>query len=231
VEQRVDLIKIIASGAFLAIGNVPGLPAFTEEEIRAAVQEAGKAGLKVAAHAHGAQSIIEASRAGAATIEHGAFIDEPAIRAMVRHGTILVADLYDGIYIKEQGRALGWPEEYVRKQEESEKVWPESIRKAFRGGVTIAYGTDSAVYPHGDNGKQFILMQDWLGMTPMQAIRSATTVAAKAMGWEDRVGALRPGLYADLVAVAGDPLQDLRRLETIPFVMKGGVVVKDERGR
>ena len=231
VEQRVDLIKVIASGAFLAIGNVPGLPAFTEEEIRAAVQEAGKAGLKVAAHAHGAQSIIEAARAGAATIEHGVYIDDAAIRTMVRHGTILVPDLYDGIYIKEQARALGWPEEYIRKQEESEKVWPESIRKAFRGGVTIAFGTDSAVYPHGDNGRQFVLMKDWLGMTPMQAIRSATSVAARAMGWEDRVGSLQPGRYADLVAVPEDPLQDLRRLESIPFVMKGGVVVKDERGR
>jgi imidazolonepropionase-like amidohydrolase len=231
VAQRVDLIKIIASGAFLAIGNVPGLPAFTEEEIRAAVQEAGKAGLRVAAHAHGALSIIEASRAGAASIEHGAFIDDAAIRVMLRHGTYLVPDLYDGLYIKEQARSLGWPEEYIRKQEESEKVWPESIRRAFRAGVKIAYGTDSAVYPHGDNGKQFILMQEWLGMTPMQAIRSATSVAALVMGWEDRVGSLRPGRYADLVAVPDDPLQDLRALESIPFVMKGGMIVRDERAR
>lgn len=230
VEKRVDLIKIIASGAFLALGNVPGLPAFTEEEIRAAVQEAGKAGLRVAAHAHGAQSIVEAARAGATSIEHGVYIDEAASRVLVRHGTYLVADLYNGIYIKEQGRALGWPEEYVRKQEESEKIWPESIRKAFRAGVTIAYGTDSAVYPHGDNGKQFVLMKDWIGMTPMQAIQSATSVAARVMGWEDRVGSLQPGRYADLVAVPEDPLFDLKVLESVPFVMKGGVVVKDRRG-
>jgi imidazolonepropionase-like amidohydrolase len=229
IEHRVDLIKVIASGAFLAIGNVPHLPAFTEEEIRAAVVEAGKAGMKVAAHAHGPVSIQEASRAGVASIEHGSFIDDEAIRVMIRNGTFLVADLYDGIWIEEQGRAMGWPEEYVAKQVESKKIWPASIRKAAQAGVKIAYGTDSAVYPHGDNGKQFILMQEWLGMTPMQAIKSATSVAATLMGWGDRVGSLAPGRYADLVAVPGDPLKNLRILESVPFVMKGGRVVKDTR--
>jgi imidazolonepropionase-like amidohydrolase len=229
VEQRVDLIKIIASGAFLALGNVPQLPAFTEAEMRAAVREAAKAGLRVAAHAHGSLSIREASNAGAASIEHGSFIDDEASRVLVKNGTYLVADLYDGVYIEEQGRALGWPEEYVAKQVESKRIWPASIRKAYQAGVRIAYGTDSAVYPHGDNGKQFVLMQEWLGMTPMEAIRSATSVAATLMGWEDRVGSLAPGRYADLVAVAGDPLKDLRLMESIPFVMKGGRVVKDAR--
>jgi imidazolonepropionase-like amidohydrolase len=231
IGQRVDLIKVIASGAFLALGNEPQLPAFTEAEIRAAVEEAGKAGLRVVAHAHGARSIVEAARAGAASIDHGSFADDEAIRVMLRHGTWLVPDLYDGVYIKEQARALGWPEEYLRKQEESEKLWPETIRKAFRAGVKIAYGTDAAVYPHGDNGKQFRLMADWLGMTPLQAIRSATVSAATLLGWEDRVGSLRPGRYADLVAVPGDPLKDVRLLERVPFVMKGGVVIKDLRPR
>jgi imidazolonepropionase-like amidohydrolase len=231
IGHHVDLIKVIASGAFLAIGNVPNLPAFTEEEIRAAVVEAGKAGLKVAAHAHGPVSIQEASRAGVASIEHGSFIDDESSRVMIKNGTYLVADLYDGIWIEEQGRAMGWPEEYVTKQVESKKIWPASIRKAYQAGVKIAYGTDSAVYPHGDNGKQFILMQEWLGMAPMEAIKSATSVAATLMGWEDRVGSLAPGRYADLVAVPGDPLKDLRILESVPFVMKGGQVIKDTRSR
>jgi imidazolonepropionase-like amidohydrolase len=231
VGHRVDLIKVIASGAFLALGNAPQAPAFTEEEIRAAVQEAGKAGLKVAAHAHGPQSIIEASRAGAASIEHGSYIDDEATRVMVRKGTILVADLISGVCIKDLGREQGWPDEYVKKQEESEKIWPESIRKAFRSGVTIAYGTDAAVCPHGQNGRQFPLMVDWIGMTPMQAVKSATSVAAALLGWQDRVGGLVPGRYADLVAVPGDPLRDLHLLESVPFVMKGGRVVKDTRPR
>jgi imidazolonepropionase-like amidohydrolase len=229
VARRVDLIKVIASGAFLALGNVPDQPAFTEEEIRVAVREAGKAGLKVAAHAHGVLSIVEATRAGAASIEHGSFIDTTAIRVMLQRGTYLVPDLYDGIYIKTQARDLGWPEEYIRKQEEAEKIWPKSIAKAYRAGVKIAYGTDSAVYPHGDNARQFPLMVEWLGMSPMEAIQSATSVAASLMGWEDRVGRLAPGCFADLVAVRGDPLHDLKLLESIPFVMKGGVVVFDSR--
>lgn len=229
VRQRVDLIKVIASGAFLALGSVPQAPAFTEEEIRAAVREAGKAGLKVAAHAHDALSIVASARAGVASIDHGTFIDAEAIRAVLKHGTYVVADLISGPCIKEVGREQGWPEEYIRKQEESETIWPESIRKAQRAGVRIAFGTDAAVCPHGANASQFPLMVEWIGMTPMQAIRSATSVAAALMGWEDRVGSLAPGRFADLVAVPADPLRDLRVLASIPFVMKGGRVIKDAR--
>ncbi len=231
IRQRVDLVKVIASGAFLAIGSVPQAPAYTEQEIRAAVQEAGKAGLRVAAHAHDPGSIIVSSRAGVASIEHGSYIDDEAIRVLAKAGTYLVADLISGPCIKEIGRRQGWPEEYIRKQEESERIWPANIRRAQRAGVRIAYGTDAAVCPHGDNGKQFPLMQEWLGMTPMQAIKSATSVAASLMGWEDRVGSLASGRFADLVAVPGDPLKDLRLLESVPFVMKGGRVVKDSRPR
>jgi len=229
IKNRVDLIKMIVSGAFLAIGNTPSTPQFTEEEVRAGVQEAAKAGLKVAAHAHGATSIIEASRAGAASIEHGSFIDEAAIREVKKRGTFLVPDLYDDLYIRGQAGSIQWPEEYVRKEEEAHKVWPASIRRAREAGVKIAFGTDSAVYPHGENGRQFPLMQEWLGMSPMEAIRSATSVAATLLGWEDRVGALAPGRFGDLVAVRGDPLANLHLLEAVPFVMKGGVVVKDDR--
>jgi imidazolonepropionase-like amidohydrolase len=231
IAHRVDLIKMIVSGAFLAIGNTPATPQFNEEEIRAAVQEAGKAGLRVAAHAHGALSIREAARAGVASIEHGSFIDDSAIREMKKRGTFLVPDLYDDLYISGQAGSIAWPAEYVEKEKEAHKVWPASIRRAREAGVKIAFGTDSAVYPHGENGRQFALMQDWLGMTPMEAIRSATSVAATLMGWEDRVGALAPGHFADLVAVPGDPLKDLHLLESVPFVMKGGAVVKDARPR
>jgi imidazolonepropionase-like amidohydrolase len=227
----VDLIKMIVSGAFLAVGNDPNIPQFTEAEVRTAVQEAAKAGLRVAAHAHAPVSILEASRAGAASIEHGSFIDATGIREMKKRGTVLVPDLYDDLYIRGQAGSIAWPEEYVRKEEEAHKIWPASIRKARAAGVRIAYGTDSAVYPHGENGRQFPLMKEWLGMTSMEAIRSATSVAAELMGWQDRVGALAPGRFGDLVAVRGDPLADLHLLEAVPFVMKGGVVVKDARGR
>ncbi len=231
VAHGVDLIKVIASGAFLAIGNVPQTPAFTEEEIQAAVQEAGKAGLRVAAHAHGAQSIIEASRAGVASIEHGSYIDDEAIEAMLKNGTYLDPDLYDDVYIRTEARGQGWPEEYLRKEEEVHRIWPASIKKAYQAGVKITFGTDAAVYPHGQNARQFTLMVEWLGMKPMETIKAATSVAATLLGWQDRVGTLAPGRYADLVAVAGDPLRDLHLLESVLFVMKGGEVVKDVRRR
>lgn len=229
VAHRVDLIKVIASGAFLSLGGVPQMPEFTEEEVRAAVQEAAKAGLKVAAHAHAARSIVESARAGAASIEHGSYIDDEAIRVMMRKGTYLVPDLYDDLFIRAHAKEMGWPQEYIDKEEEVHKVWPASIRKARQAGVKIAFGTDAAVYPHGDNGRQFPLMIEWLGMTPMEAIRSATSVAAALMGWGDRVGSLLPGRFADLVAVQGDPLRDPHLLESVPFVMKGGSVIKDAR--
>ena len=229
IARHVDLIKIIVSGAFLAIGNTPATPQFTEEEVAAAVEEARKAGLRVAAHAHGATSILEATRAGVASIEHGTFIDDAAIREMKRRGTVLVPDLYDDLYIRGQAGDVHWPEEYVRKEEEAHKVWPASIRRAREAGVTIAFGTDASVYPHGENGRQFALMRDWIGMTPMQAIRSATSTAAALLGWEEKVGRIAPGRFADVVAVRGDPLQDLHLLESIPFVMKGGAVLKDDR--
>lgn len=150
---------------------------------------------------------------------------------MLKQGTYLVPDLYDDVFMLAEARRLGWPEEYIRKEEEVHKVWPATIRRARKAGVRIAFGTDAAVYPHGDNGRQFPLMQEWLGMTPMEAIRSATGVAAALLGWEDRVGSIAPGRYADIVAVPGDPLKNLHLLEAVPFVMKGGRIVRDERPR
>ncbi len=227
ILHRADLIKVIATGAVLTEGTNPGAPEFSEAEIRAAVEEAALYGTHVAAHAHGAEGIKRAIRAGVRSIEHGSLMDDESISMMVEHGTYLVADIYDGDYIEATGRAEGWDAETLRKNEETTDAQREGFAKAVKAGVKIAYGTDSGVYPHRFVGRQFPYMVRH-GMTPMQAIRSATIVGAELMGW-DEVGALAPGRFADLVAVAGDPLDDIRLLEDVPFVMKGGAVLKDAR--
>jgi imidazolonepropionase-like amidohydrolase len=233
VRQRVrrilgggaDFIKMIATGAVLTEGTTPGAPEFTEEEIRAAVEEAALYGTHVAAHAHGAEGIKRAVRAGVRSIEHGSLMDDEAIDLMASHGTYLVADIYDGDWIAEEGARGGWSPDVIRKNEETTDAQREGFEKAVKAGVAIAYGTDSGVYPHAWVGRQFAYMVRH-GMTPMQAIRSSTVVAAELMGWRDRVGSIAPGRFADLVAVPGDPLEDIALLEDVPFVMKGGAVVK-----
>jgi imidazolonepropionase-like amidohydrolase len=236
VRQRVrrilgggaDFIKMIATGAVLTEGTTPGAPEFTEEEIRAAVEEAALYGTHVAAHAHGAEGIKRAVRAGVRSIEHGSLMDDEAIDLMASHGTYLVADIYDGDWIAEEGARGGWSPDVIRKNEETTDAQREGFEKAVKAGVAIAYGTDSGVYPHAWVGRQFAYMVRH-GMTPMQAIRSSTVVAAELMGWRDRVGSIAPGRFADLVAVPGDPLEDIALLEDVPFVMKGGAVVKGDR--
>ncbi len=233
VRQRVreilhggaDLIKVIATGAVMTRGTVPGAPEFSEAEIRAAVEEAAMYGVFVAAHAHGAEGIKRAVRAGVRSIEHGSLMDDEAIDLMAERGTHLVADIFNGDWIRETGRRHGWPEEILRKNDETTQAQREGFRKAVKAGVRIAYGTDSGIYPHGLNARQFPYMVRY-GMTPMQAIQSATLVAAELMGWEDRVGTIEPGRFADLVAVDGDPLEDIGRLTDVSFVMKGGRIVK-----
>ncbi len=220
-----DLIKVIATGAVLTIGTSPGAPEYSEAEIRAAVEEAGLYGTHVAAHAHGAEGIKRAVRAGVRSIEHGSLMDDEAIALMAERGTYLVADVYDGDHVAAEGRAKGWPEETLRKNEMTTDAQREGFRKALEAGVTMAYGTDSGVYPHGRNAIQFGYMVR-LGMTPMEAIRSATIVAAELLGWEDSVGSLRPGRFADLIAVHGDPLTDPAALMDVAFVMQGGSVLK-----
>ena len=216
-----DFIKVLATGAVLTSGTNPGAPEFTEDELRAAVETAGEAGTHVAAHAHGAEGIKRATRAGARSIEHGSLLDNEAIELMLEHGTYLVADLYDGDYINQQGPAMGYSEEVLRKSEMTTETQRAGFRKAVEAGVRIAFGTDSGVYPHGDNALQFAHYVDH-GLTPAQAIQSATRWAAELMGWEDRVGALQPGLYADLVVVPGDPTEDVGAFRTPAAVMKGG---------
>jgi imidazolonepropionase-like amidohydrolase len=225
VEGGADLLKVIASGAVLAYGGVPGEPEMTPEEIRAVVEVAHAAGKKVAAHAHGARSIQEAILAGADTIEHASLIDDEAIALAREKQVALSMDVYNGDYIKTVGKEEGWPEEFLRKNDETTEAQRRGFTKAYEAGVPIIYGTDSAVYPHGDNAKQFRIMVE-RGMKPMDAIRAATSVPARYMGWDDRVGALVPGRFGDLIAVEGDPLADITVLEKVVVVVKGGLVFR-----
>jgi imidazolonepropionase-like amidohydrolase len=230
VKNGADVIKLIASAGVLSEEQSAGAPQYSQEEMNAAVEEAAQWGRKVAAHAHGAEAIKRAVRAGVASIEHGSLLDDEGIRMMKERGTYLVADIYNDDYIMAEYKRLGFPEKILDKERQIGKLQRENFRRAVRAGVKIAYGTDAGVYPHGWNGKQFAFMVRY-GLTPMQAIQSATTSAADLLGWSDKVGAVVPGRYADLVAVDGDPLSDITELERVTFVMKGGIVYKDSRER
>ena len=229
LQGGADFIKIIATGAVLTAGTNPGVAEFTEEEMRAAVEEANKYGTYVAAHAHGAEGIKMAVRAGVRSIEHGSLIDDEGIALMKQKGTWLVADIYNGDYIDSVGRREGWSAEVLRKNTETTEAQRRGFRKAVVAGVRIAYGTDTGVYPFGMGAWQLAYMVKY-GMTPMQAIQAATISAAQLLRWDDRVGSIAPGMYADLVAVEGDAMADLRSFRDVGFVMKGGVVVKQGGG-
>ncbi len=224
VAGGADLLKVIASGAVLAYGGVPGAPEMTPEEIAAVVEVAHAHGLKVAAHAHSAQSIRDAILAGADTIEHASLIDAAGIELARQRQVALSMDVYNGDYIDTEGRAQGWPEEFLRKNIETTEAQRQGFTAAHAAGVPIVYGTDAAVYPHGLNARQFPIMVE-RGMTPMEAVQAATSVAARYMGWSDRVGSLEPGRYGDVIAVKGDPLSDLRLLQDVAVVVKGGNVI------
>ncbi|RZJ97128.1 MAG: amidohydrolase family protein [Brevundimonas sp.] len=223
-QHHVDFLKLIVTGAVLTVGTEPGQMELTEEEVRVAVQEAAVRHAFVAAHAHGAEGIKAAVRAGVRTIEHGSLIDDEAIAMMRTRPVWLVADIYNGDYIDQVGTRDGWPAETLRKNRETTDAQREGFRRAVAAGVKIAYGTDSGVYPQGQNARQFPYMVRY-GMTPMQAIQSATSVAAEAMGWSERVGAVAPGRFADMIAVDGDPLQDIALLMDVKAVIKGGELV------
>jgi imidazolonepropionase-like amidohydrolase len=225
VAGGADVLKIIASGAVLAFGGVPGQREMQPAEIKAVVDVAHAHGLKVAAHAHGAQSIKDAILAGADTIEHASLIDDEAISLARQHEVALAMDVYNGDYIDTVGREEKWPEEFLRKNVETTEAQRQGFTRAHRAGVDIVFATDAAVYPHGLNARQFPIMVQ-RGMTPMEAIQSATSVAARHMGWGDRIGSLQPGHYADLIAVQGDPLADITRLQHVAAVIKGGLAFK-----
>jgi imidazolonepropionase-like amidohydrolase len=222
-----DLIKICASGGVLSKGDAVGAPQYTIDEMKAIADEAHRQGKKVAAHAHGTLSIKEAITAGIDTIEHGSLIDDEGIRLAKEHGTFLVMDIYNDDYILAQGEKAGFLPESLEKERAIGRTQRESFQRAWKAGVKMAFGTDAGVYPHGDNAKQFAHMVQW-GMTPMQAIQAATKYGAEALGMQAKVGTLEPGKLADLIALAKDPLADVRALETVSFVMKGGEVAKSE---
>jgi imidazolonepropionase-like amidohydrolase len=218
-------LKVIASGAVLAPGGQPGAVEMTVEEIRAVTEVGHAHGLKVTAHAHGAQSVRDAIEAGVDSIEHASLIDDAGIALARERGVALVMDVYNGDYIDTEGRRMGWAAEYLRNNTDTTEVQRQRFTQAHAAGVVIGYGTDAGVFPHGDNARQFPIMVE-RGMTAMEAIRSATSVAARILGWEDRVGAVVPGRYGDLIAVLGDPLADISRLQDVAVVIKGGLVVK-----
>lgn len=225
IAQGADFIKTIATGAVLAIGTEPGEPELTEEQLRAVVDTAKAKGIFVTAHAHGAVGIKNAIRAGVRSIEHASLIDDEALAMAKASSAYLVMDIYNGDYIDDIGTREKWPEEYLRKNRETTDVQRVGFTKAVKMGVKLAYGTDSGVYPHGGNAKQFAYMVRY-GMTPMQAIQSATIRAAELLGKERELGSIAPGRFADLVAVARDPLSDITALENVAHVMKGGKTVR-----
>jgi imidazolonepropionase-like amidohydrolase len=225
VDGGADLLKVIASGAVLAFGGVPGEREMQPEDIAAVVEVAHAAGIKVAAHAHGAQSIKDAILAGVDTVEHASYVNDEDIKLALEHHVALSMDVYNGDYIDTEGRRMRWPEEFLRKNIETTEVQRQGFTKAHAAGVAIVFGTDAAVYPHGLNARQFPIMVA-RGMPPMEAIQAATSVAARYMGWGDRVGQVTPGHFGDLIAVKGDPLADITRLQDVAVVVKGGLAFK-----
>lgn len=225
IKYGADLIKIGASGGVLSKGDDPQASQYTLEEMQAIVADAHRLGRKVAAHAHGAQAILWASEAGVDSIEHGSYIDDAAIAMMKKKGTYLVPTsyLYDWYAEHDVLPAL-----YKQKMKDTTAVARANHRRAIAAGVKVALGTDAAVYPHGLNAHEVEVYVREYKMTPLAALQSATVNAADLMGWTDRTGSLDAGKWADIIAVQGDPLADVRLLQHVGFVMKGGVIYKDE---
>ncbi len=227
IKYNVDLIKVGATGGVLSKGDNPGAPSFTLDELKVAAEEAHNAGRKIAAHAHGAEGIRRAILAGFDSIEHASLADDEDINLAIQHGTYFVMDIYNDDYLLGQAVKFGLPQENIDKERRIGRLQRETFRKAFQAGVKMAFGTDAGVYPEGDNAKQFATMVQW-GMTPAQALRAATFNAADLLGRSKDVGTVEPGKYADLVAVAGNPLDDITLMQHVGFVMKGGVIYKDK---
>jgi imidazolonepropionase-like amidohydrolase len=225
IKYGADLIKICATGGVLSKGDDPQASQFTLEEMQAMVADAHRLGRKVAAHAHGAQGILWASEAGVDSIEHGSYIDDQSIAVMKKNGTYLVPTLYLEDWMLQYGKL---PPFYQQKMKDVVAVAKKNIRHAYESGVKIAMGTDAAVYPHGLNAHEIEVYVRDLGMSPLQAIQTATVNAADLMGWTDRTGSLDAGKWADVIAVDGDPLKDVRLLQDVKFVMKAGVVYKGQ---
>lgn len=227
VKYGVDVIKILASGGVLSKGDSPGAEQFSFEELKVAADEAHKAGRKIAAHAHGTKSIHDSILAGIDSIEHASLADDEDIRLAVEHGTYFDMDIYNDDYLLGQAVKFGLEQENIDKEKMVGQKQRETFQKAVKAGVKMAFGTDAGVYPHGDNAKQFVSMVKY-GMTPAQAIRTATQSSSDLLGRTHDVGTIEAGKYADIIAVEGDPLADVSVLQSVGFVMKGGVVYKDK---
>lgn len=227
-KYGVDVIKILATGGVLSKGDKPGAPQYTLEELRVAAETAHMTGRKIAAHAHGAEGIKNSILAGIDSIEHASLVDDEGIRLAKEHGTYFVMDIYNDDYILNEAPKFGLSQEKVDKERGVGRLQRENFEKAFKAGVKMAFGTDAGVYPHGENAKQFSYMVKY-GMSPAQAIRASTFNAADLIGRSQDVGTIEAGKYADIIAVESDPMADVRALEHVGFVMKGGAVVKDAR--
>lgn len=227
IKYGADVIKFGASAGVLSEEESVGAPQFSQEEMNAIVSEAKMWGRKACAHAHGAEAIKMAVKAGVASIEHGSLVDEEGIVLMKQHGTYLVSDIYDDDYILSEYSKLGYPDKIINKEKMVGKLQRENFAKAVKAGVKIAFGTDAGVYPHGWNAKQFYYMVKF-GLTPMQAMQAATISAADLLGWKEKTGSLAKGKWADIIAVDSNPLNDITTLEHVKFVMKDGKVYKNE---
>ena len=230
IKYGADLIKFTATAGVLSEEESVGAPQFSAEEMKAMVDEAAMWGRKVAAHAHGAEGIKRAVRAGVASIEHGSILDEEAIQLMKERGTYLVPTVYVGFSVEEHAADWKLPAKLVAKARTINAEKLQWLRKAIEAGVKMAYGTDAGVFPHGENAKDFKYLVQ-AGMSPMRAIQSATIEAATLIGHPEKIGRLAPGQFADIIAVNTDPLKDITALERILFVMKSGVVYRNELAR
>lgn len=226
IKYGANTIKVCATGGVFSKGTKVGIQQLTEEEIRAAVEEAHMRGLIAAAHAHGTEGIKAAIRAGIDSIEHCSFMDQEAIDLALEHGTYLSCDIYNTEYTLAFGEANGVPEENINKEKMVSKAQRDSFRLAVEAGVKMVFGSDAAIYPHGDNGKQFARMVRF-GMTPMQAIQAATINSAELLK-QDNIGQIKAGFLADIIAVDGNPIHNIEVMENVSFVMKDGVIYKQQ---
>lgn len=227
IKYGVDLTKFCATGGVFSKGTKVGMTQYTLEEMQAIVDESHTHGRKVAAHAHGNEGIKRAILAGVDSIEHASFLDREAVQMGIDRGTYFALDIYNTEYTLEMGAANGVPEENINKERAVGTTQRQSFTLAVNMGAKVVFATDSGVYPHGDNGKQFARAVRF-GMTPEQAIMSATSLTAELLGWEDKVGEIAAGKYADIIAVHGNPLENISELEDVDFVMKGGVIYKNQ---